>query len=529
MSREKRSEVEEWVLQGYDWGMFIRKNKNRSGTVSVQIVKKDAGRYRVVKTLGSSGDPDEIMRLELEAKHHIERPEGQGRLFAVETKESHAVKTFIHSLRNAQVRTVGPELIFGTLFDRMGFGIIDEEIFRHITIARLAFPRSKLKTADYLRRFSGKKIEVSQIYRFLDTLNKEHKEKVERIAYEHTQKTLGTISVVFYDMTTLYFDAEDEDDLRKIGFSKDGKFQNPQIMVGLLVGAGGYPIGYDIFEGNTFEGKTLLPVLEKIERRYKLGKPIVVADAAMLSHNNIAELTSHGYLFILGARIKNEKEALQKQILEQGVGVKDGDTFELAKADGTRLIISHSDKRARKDAYNREKGLKKLRAKVASGKLGKAQITNRGYNKFLTLSGEVTVAVNEEKVKEDARWDGLKGYVTSTALAATEVIEHYGHLWQIEKAFRISKTDLRIRPIFHYKRRRIEAHLCISFVAYAIWKELERLLKYQSINMSPRRAGELTQNMYELVYQAHDDVTTQSVLLHMDEEQQLLYNAISKT
>ena len=145
-------------------------------------------------------------------------------------------------------------------------------MFRHLVIARLAYPTSKLKTVDYLRRYRGIVIHEDTIYRFLDTLNKEHKEKAEYIAYEHTRKTLGTISVVFYDMTTLYFDAEDEDDLRKIGFSKDGKFQNPQIMVGLLVGAGGYPIGYDIFEGNTFEGKTLLPVLEKIEKNTGSGK-----------------------------------------------------------------------------------------------------------------------------------------------------------------------------------------------------------------------------------------------------------------
>ena len=129
-------------------------------------------------------------------------------------------------------------------------------------------------------------------------------------------------------------------------------------MVGLLVGAGGYPIGYDIFEGNTFEGKTLLPVLEKIEKKYGTGKVVVVADAAMLSHKNIAELTSHGYPFILGARIKNENKSLQKQILNQRMGMKDGDTFVITKTDGTRLIISHSDKRARKDAHNRDKGIK---------------------------------------------------------------------------------------------------------------------------------------------------------------------------
>lgn len=511
----------------YTEEVFIRKKKNASGVVSVQIIDKSSGSYRVAKTIGSSRNPDEVERLICKARAFLHPAEEvQPPLLATILPDDAVVRNFLDGVASAQIHTIGPELIFGTLFDHIGFNTVKEEMFRHLVVARLAYPTSKLKTVDYLRRYRGMVIHEDTIYRFLDTLNKKHKGEVECIAYEHTKKTLGTISVVFYDMTTLYFDAEDEDDLRKIGFSKDGKFQNPQIMVGLLVGAGGYPIGYDIFEGNTFEGKTLLPVLEKIEKKYGIGKAIVVADAAMLSRKNIEELTSHGYPFILGARIKNENNLLQKQILNQRVGMKDGDTFVITKTDGTRLIISHSDKRARKDEHNRDKGLKKLRAKVISGKLGKAQITNRGYNRFLVLSGEVTVAVDEEKVKGDTLWDGLKGYVTSTVLAPKEVIEHYGHLWQIEKAFRISKTDLRIRPIFHYKRRRIEAHICIAFVAYAIWKELERLLGKSGICMSPRRAADLTHTIYEIEYTLPQSKKIERKILAMDAEQQLLFGVL---
>ena len=206
--------------------------------------------------------------------------------------------------------------------------------------------------------------------------------------------------------------------------------------------------------------------------------------------------------------------------------MKDGDTFVITKTDGARLIISHSDKRAHKDAHNRDKGIKKLRTKVISGKLGKAQITNRGYNKFLTLSGEVTVAIDEEKVKKDTLWDGLKGYVTSTVLAPKEVIEHYSHLWQIEKAFRISKTDLRIRPIFHYKRRRIEAHMCIAFVAYAIWKELERLLDKKRNMYEPKASGgSHPYNIRDRIYVTSIKKTERKVLA-MDAEQQQLFGVL---
>ncbi|MDP2816336.1 MAG: transposase [Rectinemataceae bacterium] len=302
----------------------------------------------------------------------------------------------------------------------------------------------------------------------------------------------------------------------------------PQIMIGLLVGEGGYPIGYDVFEGNTFEGHTLVTTLNKIALKYELGKPVAVADAAMLSKKNIEELKQNAYTFIVGGRVKNESEEAKADILKKAKDAIDGYSFEVARDDGTRLIVTFSEKRRKKDAHNREKGLKKLRAKVATGKLTKAHITNRGYNKFLTLSGDVTATIDDDKIALDTRWDGLKGYVTNTKLSREKVVEQYGHLWQIEKAFRISKTDLRIRPIFHYKRRRIEAHLTISFVAYSLWKELERLLKRHSVAMSPSRAAELTRTMYEIEYTLPQSKKTNHRVLGMDEEQKLLYEAVHR-
>lgn len=508
--------------------MFIRKNRNRSGSISVQIVSKKYGGYQVVKTMGSSKNPDEIQRLVLEAKNYVNHPSNQLPLFCGLSETDLAIKNFLENMSNLQVRTIGPELIFGALFDRIGFSAIEDELFRHITIARLAYPASKLKTVDYLYRYRGIKIKVDTIYRFLDKLSNTHKEIIERVAFEYSKQTLKSISVVFYDMTTLYFETEDEDDLRKIGFSKDGKFQKPQIMLGLLVGQNGYPIGYDIFEGNTFEGHTLLPTLQDIQRKYGFKKPVVIADAALLSKKNLAALEKESYQFIVGGRIKNETNKVKQQILKQAEGLKDGDSFTIKKSDGTRLVITYSLKRQRKDILNRERGLKKLREKVKSGKLTKESINNRGYNKFLILKGNVDVEIDEDKVKEDKRWDGLKGYITNTALTPKQIVENYRHLWQIEKAFRISKTDLRIRPIRHYRKRRIEAHICIAFAAYTIYKELERLLYKYEVGFSPKRAAELTHNMYELEYTLPHSKKKERTLLKMNEEQQILYAIIQK-
>jgi transposase len=508
--------------------MFVRKNRNRSGSVSVQIISKENGRYRVIKTIGSSVNPEEIERFVLEAENYIRYPKNQLPLFSTLSEVDSSIKNFIESMTNLQVRTIGPELIYGTLFDRIGFNSVEDELFRHLVVARLAYPTSKLKTVDYLYRYRGITKSVDAIYRFLDKLASTYKEAVEKIAFGYTRNLLKNITVVFYDMTTLYFEAEDEDDLRKIGFSKDGKFQNPQIMLGLLVGQNGYPIGYDIFEGNTFEGHTLLPVLDAVQAKYDLNKPVVIADAALLSKSNLKNLSAQEYEFIIGARIKNEPQEIKDKILKQAKGMKNGDAITIKRTDGTRLIVTFSDKRQRKDAYNRERGLRKLKVRIKSGKLTKENINNRGYNKFLALKGCVEVEIDENKIKEDESWDGLKGYVTNTKLSPEKIVENYSHLWQIEKAFRISKTDLKIRPIYHYLRKRIEAHISIAFVAYTIYKELERLLIKHKAGLSPKRAAELTHNMYEIEYVLPHSKRKEKTLLKMNEEQQLLFDVIRK-
>jgi len=508
--------------------MFVRKKLNKSGIVSVQVIDKHGG-YRVVKTVGSSRDQKEIEQLVADGWRFIDNRNGnQQGLISLLNQDEQAVETFLTTLPNSAVRTVGPELIFGTLFDRIGFNSIKDNLFRHLVVARLAFPLSKLKTVDYLYRYSGITMSVDQVYRFLDRLQKKHKETVEKIAFNYTKRHLKKITVVFYDMTTLYFEAEDEDDLRKIGFSKDGKFQQPQIMVGLLVGENGYPIGYDIFEGNTFEGHTLIPTLKKIQQKYVFDKPVVIADAALMNKDNIKDLSGEEYCFILGARIKNETESMKRKILRQVKKIKENGHCILKRPDGTRLIVTYSESRAKKDAHNREKGVLKLKKRVKSGKLTKSNINNKGYNKFLSLDGDITVTVDEIKIKDDKKWDGLKGYITNTRLQAKKVVENYSHLWQIEKAFRISKTDLQIRPIYHRGRERIEAHVCIAFTAYTVYKELERLLKKNKSTISLKRASELTHTMYGIEYKLPHGEGRKQAILQMDKEQQELYEIIHK-
>jgi transposase len=224
-----------------------------------------------------------------------------------------------------------------------------------------SLPRSKLKTVEYFRWHLNIDISVYTIYRFLDELNSKLKPDIEQISFEYTKILLkGSVGVVFYDMTTLYFEASEEDDYRIPGFNKDGKHQQPQIMIGLLVSSHGYPIGYQIFEGNTSETKTLIPVLEAFQEKFEIEKPIIVADAALLSNKNIHALQDNGYQYILGARLKNEPDEIKEKVLT--LKIPEDKPKELESKNG-RIIVSFSSKRAYNDRRNREKGLKRLEKK----------------------------------------------------------------------------------------------------------------------------------------------------------------------
>jgi transposase len=503
------------------------------------VISKYGGRYKVERSFGVGRSEIEIIRLEERARQFIREETGlTNELF--EFEDEIKIDEFVSTLSNSHLQVIGPELIFGKLYDRIGYGAIRDEMFRHMVITRLFNPGSKLKTIDYLYRYQGIMYSSDKIYRFLDTLCRKKGEEapdkgpevgmkgeIERITYEHTLSVLGgRINVVFYDMTTLYFESSDEDDLRKTGFSKDGKHQCPQIFLGLLVAAGGNPISYEIFEGNIFEGNTLIPVLQSIETKHGLGKPIVIADSGLLSKKNIDLLETGGYSYILGARIKNETEAIKRQIT--GFGLKDGESAIIRKKGKTRLIVSMTDKRATKDFHNRERGLQRLQKKVQSGKLTKSSINNKGYNKYLKLEGKIAISIDMEKYQADSLWDGIKGYLTNTRLSAEKVIVNYANLWYIERAFRMNKTDLRIRPIYHRLRNRIEGHICICFTAYCILLETERMLKYYKSHISIKQAQEITRNMYQLSYRLPYSRKTATKTLNMDREQQMLYDMVQR-
>ena len=462
--------------------LYIREKKNRSGTKSVVVFDKSNG-FRELHTVGVSSDPQEIKELHLKAQEWIDKHVGQlGLDFDQKILNEEKVSSFLDCISNVLIN--GTQLLINKVFKAVGFDAVKDDILKSLVTARLAFPASKAATSEYLKSYFNEDISLRRIYLYLDRLHSREQKRVETLSIEHTKKILGgTLGLIFYDVTTLYFETDDEDLLRNRGWSKDGKHKNPQIILGLLVSMGGYPLAYCIHEGNYYEGQSMLPIVKSFVCEHDIKEPItVVADSGLMNESNMAELERLGYHFILGARIKNMGTALKEQILT--CPRKKGASIEIPLNGDRRLLVTWSEARAKQDAYNRDKGVKRLQKAYAKGHLTKEQVNKRGYNKFLDIVGDTTVTINTDRIAEDTKWDGLKGFITNSNLPSDQVLKSYSDLWRIENAFRISKSKLEIRPIFHFTRERIEAHICICFIALKVYKELERRIKLAGIEMS---------------------------------------------
>ena len=465
--------------------MFVRRKKNRSGTTSVVVVDKHGGKFKELHTVGVANDEQEVAALCEKGKKWIKSHLGILELDfesadskALEEERATAVLDNIDA-----ILLNGAKLILDKVYDSIGFNRIGDSVLRNLVAARLCQPMSKMATVEYLKSHFDEDVSLSKIYRYLDKLYNTQQEAVQRISVDHTLSVLGgRVEMLFYDVTSLYFESFAEDDLRAPGFSKDGKTAETQIILGLLVCENGYPLSYSIFNGAQYEGYTMIPIIDDFKQRFGLNDFVVVADSGFMIKRNISMLRSGGYKFIVGGRIRKVDNETAKWVIS--LPHEDGQYHESVMDNGDRLIVSYSSKRAAKDALNRTKGVERLRNAFASGKITKDKINKRGYSKFLEIDKDVDVRICNEKIREDEKWDGLKGYVTNTSLPPDEVVAQYHGLWVVERAFRISKGTIETRPIFHFTEKRIEAHVCLCFVAYKVYKELERVIAELDLGMS---------------------------------------------
>lgn len=460
--------------------MHVRVRKNKSGSSSIFVVacKRFPGKKNpqplVVKSFGSSSDPEKISALYEEAKE-----------FASNTKYSPFLRINNESdIKECKIKNVGFEQLYGKIFDRyfnkidLELGENDFQIMKQLTLMRVAQPVSKLKTSEIAPAFNCNELSPNKIYKFMDKLTDINIEKLKKHIFNNTNKLLGNnkLRVLFYDLTTIYFENNNVSELKHLGYSKDGKSQHVQISLAFIVTKFGLPVGYEIFAGNVYEGKTLIPVLTKLRTTYGINDVTIIADSAMLSKLNLTELTTHKFNYIVAARVKNPGKNLRKIILDANdyKSLSDDIKHKTVKLGDKYLVLCHSQERAKKDALEREKTI--VRLEKFLGKSAKDTIRGSLKKPYIKLSKVSTVELDSEKLQQAAKFDGYFGFYTNTEADAQSVIEHYRGLWQVEQTFRITKHNLAIRPVYHYQDRRIAAHFAICFLALALLRTTEYLL-----------------------------------------------------
>lgn len=524
--------------------MFVRiKSKSKDKyNKSVQLVESSRVNGKVVQTIvkhiGVAYNDEQLDELKLLAKsiqitlenvdkESLFKPEELLQDLTLEDIYDQSIysdEDYNVDIRNLEEESrviTGIHDIYGKLYDELKVGSIianparnvaTVKIFKEMVLSRIANPDSKRGSVASLEEKYGVDINLDKVYRMMDKLDDKAIETLNTLSYNKTKELFGDkIDVIYFDATTIYFESFSEDSgddaLKKNGYSKDLKFNQPQVVLALMVTKDGLPIGYEAFAGDTFDGHTLIPSLKILREKYNIDNVVYVADSGMFNKDNLQELDQleeHKFNYIVGARIKNISKSIKEKILYMDDYVQlteDIKVKNITLDNGRKLIVTHSLKRARKDKSDREKGIIKLREKLQKNRSIKTHLSTQGFKKYLQLedpkdketSCDLTITLNEEKIAQDALWDGLKGLIVNkdSKLTNDEILTQYANLWQVEESFRITKSDLKIRPVYHWKPSRVKAHLAISFAALLIVRHLEYRVKIQYKKLSPKKIKEL--------------------------------------
>ena len=477
--------------------MHIRTVRNSKGQAYYQLVEsfRQAGQVkkRILLSLGKV-EHHKIDELSLAIARH------QKQLTAIQRAGSIDVKdTFI----------LGPLLVIEGLFKKLGINALLEEIQRQhpkllfnlkdhffsLVVSRFIRPGSKLKVYDSLLdrlypRMIQKDIRLHTIYRSISLLA-QHKDRIEESLYRHGRDLLNmSVDVVLYDLTTLRFESTRTDlgKLRQFGYSKEMRSDCTQVVLGLLVDPDGIPLGFEVYPGNTFEGKTLKDILQKMRDKFKVRRFIFVADRGLLSAENIHCLREDNGEFIVGMRMGVFKQR-HEEFYDRTRFRRINDSLYVYETlhEGDRAIISWSRTRYDRDQKIRADILEKIQKKLRNAKTKtESFISHKGWKRYIRLDGQSRPVLNEQAIHEDEKKDGFFGILTNVKdLAARDVVLQYKDLWKIEDAFgEIKGPTLRARPAFHWTDERILGHLCLCFLAYFCEAHLTKLLRQKGITLT---------------------------------------------
>jgi transposase len=400
----------------------------------------------------------------------------------------------------------------------------DTEILIKTLCIRLYEPASKRRTSYLIDKKFSCKISPDSIYRMLDKLW-EQKTKIESKIFNKTLKeTNGNIDLMFFDVTTLSFETNTEDELRAFGFSKDQKSHHVQVVLALATTNSGLPIGYKLFPGNTAEVNTLIECVDYWKANINMGDVTIVADRAMLSKKNLECLNKHNIKYIVACPLRKLSNDLKEEVMSCiGYNLQDccgaiSWIKEIPLKQEQRLIVTYNRSRHCKDQKDREKTIARLLKKLGKTKNVKKLVSNANMLKYIDIDGESFGNINEDKVAEAARWDGIHGVITNCELKAVDIVSKYKNLWVIEESFRIEKHDLEIRPIYHYKPQRIEAHILLCFISFAIIRFIQKKLNDKGYKYSIRNILDYINDVEAIV--VHDTLLQEHYrLLSMPSEE----------
>jgi transposase len=378
----------------------------------------------------------------------------------------------------------GVHEVAGKVYDDLYAGVVkgkrNNKILKDLVLARLVHPSSKHKTQKYLLNQFNIEHNLDAIYRLMDKVH-ENIDTIKRITFEKTHNLFPEgVDLLLFDVTTLYFESVTTDELRKYGYSKDHRFNTTQLVLALATNTKGLPVGYELFEGNKAEVKTLIEAIESWSKIFNIGSVCFVGDRAMMSKDNLSLLDKHGHKYIIATKLRSLPKKLKNEILEQENYRATVLADQLAWIgefgyENKKVIVSFKKKRAIKDAKDRQQILDKITKRLSGHADTKKLITNSGVKKY-TKTTDSTTTLDNEKIEADALWDGLHGVITNITDENTtpeSLIARYSSLWKIEESFRINKHTLKMRPIFHWKPQRIKAHIAICYMTFATLRNLQ--------------------------------------------------------
>ena len=476
---------------------FLRAEKKKSGTYLriIQSYKIDGkSKHKTLHSLGKVEDysADQLERI---AKKLVELA---GRTIS---------NIFGGSFHELGRYNYGYAMVTQSLWNMYNFGELIEiinnkskikfnwqEVLRLMIAERINEPCSKLQNhfnqSEYIG-FSEKEIPLQHFYRTLDILSKEE-ELIKKHVFTQQHDLFSTVlDVVFYDVTTLYFESQTEQDdaLRQKGYSKDGKAHKTQVVLGLLVDKSRNPISYQIYQGNTYEGGTMTDALKKMKSQFTIDRVVVVADSAMIDKDNRNFMVKNEIDYIIGDSIKSLGKKITENLINKenhtALYPASEETFTYTESEykGRRIICTYSSKRARKDEYARQKLIDKANKWLEEPSKYK-QVKKRGAGRFISATDDgKPIELDKAKIENDAKFDGFKALATTTDLPVTEILTKYRDLFEVEHTFRALKSQLEIRPVFHWTNKRIRGHIAMCFIAFTFINRLKNLtqLQYKAI------------------------------------------------